>query len=331
MFSPPTSENMAPPTPTPRVPRSNSGDSEQSQESWRRYIHETGSYAGTPMGQFLGEHHRMECYAIPNTPLERTNFPQPHSSLPSDLSVAEADCGSSTIHQSDRISRDEGSTYTASSMPTLDDRSSTPLSSPNPSTSYYPQMYQLQEDSSGNLYTHQSVRTTLRTTTRPDGTHPCLFFFNACSEAFDREEDWILHVKSHFSNREIPPPPSYRCSVCWANYEAPDPLVNWERFLEHTFGHFRDGLRQEITPDPDFIRHCRDASMISDFACTRFEGYQQASSEDDRTPRSRRGARGDTDIARVHFPGFWEPSEAQPQAAATIVVNHSRQGRDGRS
>ncbi|KAG0644008.1 hypothetical protein HOY80DRAFT_1031550 [Tuber brumale] len=331
MSSPLNSENMGPPTPTPRQ-RRYSGDSEQSKESWQNLIHNIGSYAGSPMQHFLTEEQRLDRIVIPNTPLGRTNFPPPSSSHPSDISVAEADCGSSTTHQSDRMTRSEGSTYTTSSMPTLDSSSLTSLSSPTPSTSYHPQMYELQEDSSGGLYTYQPIRTAFRTVTRPNGTHPCLFSFNECPEAFDRADNWVAHVDSHFADQEIPPPSSCTCSVCGKLFSAYGPRLNWERFLKHTFDdHLRDGLIQEIAPHPDFVMHCRDASMISDFTCTRIEGHQLASFEDDRTPRSRRGPQRDTDIAQVHFPSTWELQEAQPRTATTIVVNRSGQARGGRS
>jgi len=281
------------------------------------------------MQQFLTEQQRLDRFAIPSTPLEHRNFPPQPSS---DISVAEADCGSSTAHRSDRMPRCEGSTYTTSSMPTLDNSSLTSLSSPTPSTYYHPQMYKLQEDSSGALYTYQPVSPTVRTGTRPDGTHPCLFSFNGCSEAFGREEDWVAHVDSHFAN-EIPPPPSCICSVCGEPFSAYDPLLNWGRFLKHTFNdhYVRGGLAHGIPPHPDFVRYCRDRSMISDFTCTRFEGYQ-AISEDDRTPRSiRNRPQRDADIARVHYPVTWESSEAQPRTTTTVVVNRSVQARDRRS
>jgi hypothetical protein len=283
------------------------------------------------MQQFLTEEQRLDRIVIPNTPLAHTNFPPPSSSHPSDISVAEADCGSSTTYQSDRMTRREGSTYTISSTPTLDSSSLTPLSSPTPSTSYHPQMYGLQEDSSGGLYTYQPIRTTFRTVTRPND-HPCLFSFNGCPEAFERADNWVSHVDSHFVDQEIPPPSPCTCSVCGKIFGAYDPRLNWERFLKHTFDdHVRDGQIREILPHPDFVRHCRDASMISDFTCTRLEGHQRAICEDDRTPRSRRGPQGGADIAQVHFPSTWEPQEAQSRTATTIMVNRSGQARGGRS
>ena len=286
------------------------------------------------MQQFLTEQQRLDRFAIPSAPLEHSDFPPPSSSHPSDLSVAGADCGSSTTHQSDRMHRCEGSTYTTSSMPTLDYSSLTSPSSPTPSTCYHPQMYGFHEDSSGALYTYQSVSTPVRTEARPDGTHPCLFFFNGCSEAFGREEDWVAHVGSHFASNEILPPSPCICSVCGTPFSAYDPPLNWERFLKHTFNehYVRDKLSQGIPPHPDFVRYCRDAAMISEFTCTRIEGYQRVTSEDDRIPRSSRGRpRGDADIARVHYPGTWESSEAQPRTATTVVVNRSGQARSGRS
>jgi len=275
------------------------------------------------MQQFLREQpHRLDRFAIPSAPLQHRNFSPPSGS---DVSVAEADCGSSTTHRSDRMHRYGGSAYTTSSMPTLDNSSLTSLSSPTPSTYYHPQMYQLQEDSSGNLYTYQPVSPTVRTGARPDGTHPCLFSFNGCSEAFGREEDWVVHVDSHFPSEEIPPPSSCICTVCGKRFITRDPRLNWEQFLKHTFNdhYVRDGL-PHVSPHPDFVRHCRDKTMISDFTCTRF-------SEADRTPRSSNRPQGDADIARVLYPVNWESSDAQPRTATTVVVNRSVQGRGGRS
>ncbi|RPB05385.1 hypothetical protein L873DRAFT_1839927 [Choiromyces venosus 120613-1] len=340
MSSPPASENMAPPSTSGRG-RRNSNDSQLSQlskaskESWLKLIHPTLRHAGNPMEHFINEGgQRLDSLVMPNGPPELRSSHPPSSSY-SDLSIAEAEYGSSTIYRSDSTRRHEGSICTSYSMPTLDSSSLTALSSPTPSTFYNDQMYELQEDSSGLLYTLQPIGSPIRTERRPDGTHPCLFFFNRCYEAFDKEETWVPHVDSHFASQGIQPPSVCKCTICGKSFAEDEHLpANWQKFLKHAFDehYVKGGLKKEISPDPDFIKHCRDQNMISVFTCTRLESQQPASSEDDQTPRSRRHLQSGADIAQVLYPSNWDQLEAQPRTVArTIEVHRRGRARGGRS
>lgn len=260
---------------------------------------------------------RLELLSPPTVPLERSPYLPRRNPRQSEGSITVAEYSGST-----EIMRSYGNS--SSSLPTLDN-SPSDLSTSSLSTTCNRQMWNLQGDGHGGLYTHrrQTAGAPIQTVGRTEGIYPCLFAFNMCLELATSKEAWISHINSHFTEAEVKFPPKNTCTFCGESFlEDSTAGGSWGRFLDHLFTHYTRERFSQILPHSDFVGYCREMDLISDFTSGRCEAAQRTLSEHDRTPRSHAGSIETT--AEVFYPTTWE--ENTPRIA-TVTVN--RGGRRG--
>jgi hypothetical protein len=100
----------------------------------------------------------------------------------------------------------------------------------------------LEEDLDGVLVVPSTRRSTCN--------HPCLFHVLACNENFDEEEEWKVHVLSHFRGND--PPTEAQCPLCSWKLANSTPSKAWVLMLHHVaIDHFKHG-HTLATSRPDF-------------------------------------------------------------------------------